>query len=71
LLVNCLGMETNKKLAKKCENIIFKIFICLIQRQHLQNTTRSSKPLKELEEKTKKRKYVFVYLFSMSGNMFI
>jgi hypothetical protein len=64
-------METNKKLAKRCENIIFKMFICLIQRQHLQNTTRPSKPLKELKEKTNKRKYVFVCLFSMSGKMFI
>ena len=47
LLLEKFRMETNMELAWRRENTIFKMFICPTQRQHLQDTTKPSKPLKE------------------------
>jgi hypothetical protein len=42
------------------ENTVFNVFICLTQRQYLQNTTKPSKPLKKWEDKRKKICLLFI-----------
>jgi len=53
------------------ENIVFKVFICPTQRQHLQDTTKSSKPLKNEKIRRKKRCVFFILCCFLCGNKFL
>jgi hypothetical protein len=46
-MLGIFRMETNIELAYRRENTIFKVLICLTQRQHLHDTTKPFKPLKK------------------------